>query len=171
MQIVTPMPDPCQKHPAVVLRTCFVSHQLYQIISNLQSWLYNVWQRLFSPHLFKNCNKSSGRQFSPPTYYETYAGPKITPTYENICSLTKTHINIFHLLLSLFVKILKSVCFSFDWIPKLIQNFFQTMEQKLVQRCETTVVRMLARPHNASIAFLIEGKLHKQNLKFSEFQK
>ena len=116
MQIVTPMPDPCQKHPAVVLRTCFVSHQLYETISNLQSWLYNVWQRLFSPHLIKYCNKSSGRQFPPPTYHETYAGPKITP---------KTHINIFHLLLSLFVEILKSVCFSFDWVPKLIQKNFK----------------------------------------------
>ena len=38
-----------------------------------------------------------------------------------------------------FLEILKAVCLSFDWVPKLIQINFQTMEQKLVQRCETEV--------------------------------
>ena len=36
--------------------------------------------------------------------------------------------------------ILKAVCLSFDLVLKLIQKFFPTMEQKLVQRCETEVV-------------------------------
>ena len=31
------------------------------------------------------------------------------------------------------------VWLSFDWVPKLIQKSFQTMEQNLVQRCETKV--------------------------------
>ena len=39
-----------------------------------------------------------------------------------------------------FLEILKAVCFSVDWVPKLIQNFFPTMEQKLVQHCETEIV-------------------------------
>ena len=39
-----------------------------------------------------------------------------------------------------FLEILKAVCLSVDWVPKLIQNFFPTMEQKLVQRCETEIV-------------------------------
>ena len=32
------------------------------------------------------------------------------------------------------------VCLSVDWVPKLIQKFFPTMEQKLVQHCETEIV-------------------------------
>ena len=36
-----------------------------------------------------------------------------------------------------FLDILKAACLSFDWVPKLIQKSFQTMEHKLVQRCET----------------------------------
>ena len=32
------------------------------------------------------------------------------------------------------------MCLSVDWVPKLIHNSFQTMEQKFVQRCETKVV-------------------------------
>ena len=39
-----------------------------------------------------------------------------------------------------FLEILKAVCLSVDWVPKLIQKFFPTMEQKLVQRCETDIV-------------------------------
>ena len=39
-----------------------------------------------------------------------------------------------------FLELLKAVCLSVDWVPKLIQNFFPTMEQKLVQRCETEIV-------------------------------
>ena len=39
-----------------------------------------------------------------------------------------------------FLEILKAVCFSLDLLPKLIQKSFQTMEQKLVERCETKVV-------------------------------
>ena len=39
-----------------------------------------------------------------------------------------------------FLEILKAVCLSVNWVPKLIQKSFQTMEQKLVQRCETKVV-------------------------------
>ena len=39
-----------------------------------------------------------------------------------------------------FLEILKAVCLSVDWVPKLIQNFFPTMEQELVQRCETEIV-------------------------------
>ena len=39
-----------------------------------------------------------------------------------------------------FLEILKAVCLSVDWVPKLIQNFFPTMEQKLVQRCETEII-------------------------------
>ena len=35
--------------------------------------------------------------------------------------------------------ILKAVCLTFDWVPKLIQVSFQALEQKLVQRCETKV--------------------------------
>ena len=40
---------------------------------------------------------------------------------------------------SIFLEILKAVCLSFDWVPKLIPISFQTMEQKLVQHCETKV--------------------------------
>ena len=32
-----------------------------------------------------------------------------------------------------------SVYLSVNWVPKLIQKFFQTMEQTFVQRCETKV--------------------------------
>ena len=39
-----------------------------------------------------------------------------------------------------FLEILKAVCLSVDWVPKLIQIFFPTMEQKLVQRCGTEIV-------------------------------
>ena len=39
-----------------------------------------------------------------------------------------------------FLEILKAECLSVDWVPKLIQKFFPTMEQKLVQRCETEIV-------------------------------
>ena len=38
------------------------------------------------------------------------------------------------------LEILKGVCLSVDQVPKLIQNFFSTMEQKLIQRCETEIV-------------------------------
>ena len=37
------------------------------------------------------------------------------------------------------LEIWKAVCLSFDWVPKLIQISFQTIEQKLVQRCDTKV--------------------------------
>ena len=40
---------------------------------------------------------------------------------------------------SIFLEILKAVCLSFDWVPKLIQRSFQNREQKFVQRCETKV--------------------------------
>ena len=30
-----------------------------------------------------------------------------------------------------------AVCLSVDWVPKLIQKSFPTMEKKLVQTCET----------------------------------
>ena len=43
------------------------------------------------------------------------------------------------LLKPFFLEILKAVCFTFDWVPKLIQISFQAMEQKLVQRCKTKV--------------------------------
>jgi hypothetical protein len=46
------------------------------------------------------------------------------------------------------LEILKAVYLSVDWVPKLIQKFFPTMEQKLVQRCETEIV---ADACNASI--------------------
>ena len=39
-----------------------------------------------------------------------------------------------------FLEILKAVCLSVDWVPKLIQKFFPTTEQKLVQHCETEIV-------------------------------
>ena len=39
-----------------------------------------------------------------------------------------------------FLEILRAVCLSVDWVPKLVQKSFQTMEQKSVQRCETKVV-------------------------------
>ena len=39
-----------------------------------------------------------------------------------------------------FLEITKVVCLSINWVPKLIQKIFLTMEQKLVQRCETEVV-------------------------------
>ena len=39
----------------------------------------------------------------------------------------------------LFCEIPKAVYLSFDWVPKIIQKSFQTMEQKLVQRCDTKV--------------------------------
>ena len=39
-----------------------------------------------------------------------------------------------------FLKILKAVCLSVDLVPKLTQKRFPTIEQKLVQRCETEVV-------------------------------
>ena len=38
-----------------------------------------------------------------------------------------------------FLEILKAVCLSVNWLPKLIQKNFQTMEQKNFQRCETKV--------------------------------
>ena len=34
----------------------------------------------------------------------------------------------------------RAVYLSVDWVPKLIQKSFQTMEQTFVQRCETKVV-------------------------------
>ena len=40
----------------------------------------------------------------------------------------------------LFLGILKAACLSVDWVPKLIQKIFSTMEQKLFQRCETEIV-------------------------------
>ena len=39
-----------------------------------------------------------------------------------------------------FLEILKAVCLSVDWVAKLIQKFFSTKEQKLVQSCETDIV-------------------------------
>ena len=39
----------------------------------------------------------------------------------------------------LFLEILKAVCLTFDWVPKLVQISFQAMEQKLVQCCESKV--------------------------------
>ena len=39
----------------------------------------------------------------------------------------------------IFLEILKAVCLSFGWVTKLIQINVQTMEKKLVQRCETEV--------------------------------
>ena len=39
-----------------------------------------------------------------------------------------------------FLEILKAVCLSVDQVPKLIQKFVPTMEQKLVHRCETEIV-------------------------------
>ena len=39
-----------------------------------------------------------------------------------------------------FLEILKAVCLSVDWVPKLTKNFFSTLEQNLVQRCETEIV-------------------------------
>ena len=38
------------------------------------------------------------------------------------------------------LEILKGVCLSVDQVPKLIQNFFSTMEQKFIQCCETEIV-------------------------------
>ena len=38
-----------------------------------------------------------------------------------------------------FLEILKAVCLSVNWVPKLIQKNCQTMEQKFVQRCEIKV--------------------------------
>ena len=38
-----------------------------------------------------------------------------------------------------FLEILKAICLTFNWVPKLIQISFQVIEQKLVQRCETKV--------------------------------
>ena len=38
-----------------------------------------------------------------------------------------------------FLEILKAVCLTFDWVPKLIQISFQAMKQNLVQHCETKV--------------------------------
>ena len=38
---------------------------------------------------------------------------------------------------NLFLEILKAVCLCFGWVTKLIKINFQTMEKKLVQRCET----------------------------------
>ena len=38
-----------------------------------------------------------------------------------------------------FLEILKAVCLSVDWVQKLIQKSVPTIEQKLVQRCETKV--------------------------------
>ena len=40
----------------------------------------------------------------------------------------------------IFKENLKDVCLSIDWAIKLIKKSFPTMEQKLVQRCETKVV-------------------------------
>ena len=54
-----------------------------------------------------------------------------------------------------FLEILKAVCLSVDWVPKLTQNVFPTMEQKLVQRCETEIV---ADACNASSNFEEEEK-------------
>ena len=39
-----------------------------------------------------------------------------------------------------FLEILKAVCLSVNLVTKLIQKFFPTMEQQLVQRCETEIV-------------------------------
>ena len=40
----------------------------------------------------------------------------------------------------LFIEITKAICLSVYLVPKLIQNFFSKMEQKLVQCCETEFV-------------------------------
>ena len=39
-----------------------------------------------------------------------------------------------------FIEILKAVCLSIDLVLELIQKSFPTIEQKIVQRCETKVV-------------------------------
>ena len=39
-----------------------------------------------------------------------------------------------------FFEILKAVCPSVDWVPKLIHKILPTMDQKLVQQCETEIV-------------------------------
>ena len=54
-----------------------------------------------------------------------------------------------------FLEILKAVCLSVDWVPKLIQNLFPTMEQKLVQRCDRLrSLQMLAMAPNG-LGFMI----------------
>ena len=58
--------------------------------------------------------------------------------------------NFLDLIFSALSQILKAVCLSVDWVPKLILNIFPTMEHKLVQRCETEVV---ADTCNASCVF------------------
>ena len=51
-----------------------------------------------------------------------------------------------------FLEILKEVCLSVNWVSKLIQKSFQTMEQKLVECCETKVV---ADACNASVVIRV----------------
>ena len=64
----------------------------------------------------------------------------------------------------MFLENLKALCLSIDWVPKLIQKFFPTMEQKLVQRCETEIV---ADACNASYLFdcIVMFPLNNSNLK------
>ena len=48
---------------------------------------------------------------------------------------------------------------NIDWVPKLIQKIFSTMEQKLVQRCETEII---VNACNASYANIISKTLKEE---------
>ena len=59
-----------------------------------------------------------------------------------------------------FLKILKAVCLSVNWVPKLIQKFCPTMEQKLVQCVRLRSLQMLAMPRmETSTALLYSERI------------
>ena len=70
-----------------------------------------------------------------------------------------------------FLQIPSDVCFSFDWVPRLIQKSFQSREHKLVQRCEIRVgvdackaseiyLSLVCRFSSCFLMFLIYSNLH-----------
>ena len=50
----------------------------------------------------------------------------------------------------MFLEILKPVCLSFDWVPKVFQKSFQAGSNNLFNAVRLRSMRMLARPHNPS---------------------
>ena len=67
-----------------------------------------------------------------------------------------------------FLEILKAVYLSTDWVPKLIQKTFPTMEQKLFQRCETEIVAVAC---NASYKHSFVPAVRMYNLCFNITEK
>ena len=92
-----------------------------------------------SPSIFGQfCEKTNIKFFSP-----KYLGLPVLTKYfvkrNCLCPEEGLHFRYFNLTLGHF-GILKAVFLSIDWVKKLIQEICPTIEQKLVQHCETEVV-------------------------------